>query len=104
MQEKFGSDKTSPFSEPVMANVPLVCTYGSVNNNQGRIQDLRLGVAQKNWKLKKKGGGEGGGDISNISIYISITIFFKYDFYYNNVYLKPPYTILYWKKKLFEKF
>ena len=33
-------------------------------------------------------------------IYISITVYFKYDFYYN---LQPPYTILYWKI-LFEKF
>ena len=70
---------------------------------QGRIQDLKLGVAQKNWKIWKKGGCE---DISNISIYIyiSITIFFKYDVYYNTEYLKPPYTIMYWKKKYLKNF
>ena len=49
------------------------------------------------------------GDILNIlqiydnhSIYISITIYLKYDFYYKTVYLKPPYTMLF-KKNLIGK-
>ena len=37
---------------------PLLPIIGS----QGRIQDLQLGVAQKNWKLKKKKRGGGGGE------------------------------------------
>ena len=80
-----------------------------MQGSQGRIQDLKLGVAQMDWKIW--GGANGlengkkktNGGIVNIfqiydyhSIYISITIYFKYDFfYYNTVHFKPPYTILY---------
>ena len=92
----------------------------------GRIQGLKLGVAQMDWKFWKKKmcvcvGGWGWvgvgvcvekrkGDILNIlqiydnhNIYISITIYLKYDFYYKTVYLKPPY-IMFFKKILLEKF
>ena len=41
--------------------------------NQGRIQDLKLGVAQMDWKIWKPGGI----DCINISLYIYIYI--KYD-------------------------
>ena len=30
-------------------------------NDQGRIQDLKLGVAQTDWKILKTEGGGGGG-------------------------------------------
>ena len=51
---------------------------------QGRIRDLKLGVAQTGWKIWKQGGG---GDIfANTIIYQSLyffsnTIHFNYDFF-----------------------
>ena len=68
---------------------------------QGRIMDLKSGVAQmENFQEKQGRGGVGGGvkfkydyyDYYNI--YISNTIDIFKLFYYNIVYLKPPYTIL----------
>ena len=32
-----------------------------VGTHQGRIQDLKLGVAQMDWKIWNTGGGGGGG-------------------------------------------
>ena len=60
------------------------------SDDQGRIQDFKLGVAQMDWKIWKPGGGGGGGGgvlhkyIKNTSIivtYIENTIHFKYAFY-----------------------
>ena len=72
-------------------HTPLSLCLGFV---QGRIQDLKLGVAKMDWKiLKKKGGGDKY--IKNaIIIYIYIWntyISFKYAFQYNIIYLTPPY-------------
>ena len=44
---------------------------------QERIQDLKLGVAQMDWKSWKPGGGGGGGGATFYSIYIYI----KYDIF-----------------------
>ena len=42
-----------------------------LNHVQGRIQDLKLGVAQVDWKILKTGGaGVGGGIYNFYSIYI----------------------------------
>ena len=76
---------------------------------KGQIQDLKLGVAQMDcniWYGKGKCVCVGGGviigvfykyisrTIVRVSVYIPNTISFKYDFYFNIVYLKPPYTLL----------
>ena len=56
---------------------------------QGRIQDLKLGVAQMilyKYKCMKN-------TIIIVYIYISNTIYFKYTFYII-FYYKPPYEIL----------
>ena len=66
---------------------------------QGRIQDLKLGVAQMDFeKIEKPGGGGGGyGYIKNtiIIVFLYIKLYVKYDtntfFKYNILYLKPPY-------------
>ena len=60
---------------------------------QGQIQDLKLGVAQMDWKIWKKGGG-GTFQVRFLYIYI----YFKYDIFqmlvWFTVYIKAPYTIL----------
>ena len=43
---------------------------------QGRIQDLKLGVAQMDWKIWKPGGG-GGGNCINYKYFV--IYIFKYD-------------------------
>ena len=67
-----------------------------IENCQGRIQDLKWGVAHK-WIGKFEAGWIVGftSPISfeyTIIIVHSITIYFRYDFYYNP---KAPYKILY---------
>ena len=71
---------------------------------QGRIQDLKLGVAQTDWKLeiwkRGGGGGGGGGDLRydyiflkcNIYLKYYIFIYFKNDFYYYILYILSPLT------------
>ena len=46
----------------------------STDNMQGRIQDLKLGVAQTDWKILKTGGGGGGGIVQINSRYDYIFI------------------------------
>ena len=47
---------------------------------QGRIQDLKLGVAQMDWKIWKAGVGKGWGYCVNIfQIYVSWYVHFNYD-------------------------
>ena len=72
---------------------------------QGRIQDLKLGVAQMGWKILKPGGGGIWNTITYFIVYISNTIYFKYDFKYNILYHKAPYLYnIVIKKSYFEKF
>ena len=59
---------------------------------QGRIQDLKLEVAQMDWTIWKAGEKLVYFKYVYHSTYISIMIYFKYNFYYN---LMPSYTILY---------
>ena len=47
----------------VTFQISMMCDWGY----QGRIQDLKLGVAQMDWKIWNTGGGGGGGGISYIS-------------------------------------
>ena len=85
------------------ARCPISCYIGWLYSSiwlymeQGQIQDLKLGVVQivNNCKCEY---------ILNIRftqyIYISITIYFKYDFYYNTLYLMLLHTILYWTRQI----
>ena len=72
---------------------------------QGRIQDLKLGVALMDWKVLTGGGGDFGyftniTNIKNTIIIVYIYIYLKYYIFqihilYNILHLKPPSEILY---------
>ena len=82
----------SDFSNASLKSIRQV----SLHLNQGRIQDLKLGVAQMDWNLKSGCGVCGGGIVwiyfksTYHGMYISTKIYFKCDFYCINIYLKPP--------------
>ena len=59
---------------------------------QGRIQDLKLGVAQTDWKLKNLKTGGGIVFKIRLNIYISNTTYsYISNFQYYILYFKPPY-------------
>ena len=53
---------------------------------QGRIQDLKLGMAQMDWQIWKSGS------VAIVQIYFEHYLIYISNtiFYYNIVYLKPP--------------
>ena len=71
-----------------------------LRHNQGRIQDLQLGVAQKNWKLKKKGGG---GHFKQKYIYLNYEIF-RNTIFITILYILSPLTQYCIEKKTIWKF